>query len=507
MYEIHHQAQGRERFKTKITRGASRCDEVHRAACPDILHIPGVFEEYLYPETRRGAADGCDGHGHGRAPAVCSSMRTTRRRRGMRAASVLKGVLKDTLLLPDVSTASELAPDKRVPWPWQTDFDQLGGDSSLDSGSTHCMAKFGIALAPSLRWALEDIPGIPVNANETSDTARDSADMHLTSKLDGGAAERRLSVALNVKRSFLLFERGTRHILHDGSEVWRLALRCETSCLWMSAGLRHVSPLPLNATFHAHGDGGVGGVGSLERSVVNGTLVIPPLPGSLLVIEYSAPAAAAHPTALEIETVTLGHSGFFGSREAVPQVRMRPAQSLRKVPRSATAIEIGSEAALHVGLSDGASILDSPLAAELGRSGACMVDVSCVPALADAARGVVALLFRGTLCTGSLLNAIAPHGAVAEAAETAASAAAAAAAAAGGRGGRESRGEQSLRGLAEGPLLLTAYHCLREHLEHAEQVDAMATATAEAKAATAAVVDDAAMREGTGTAEQVTAEQ
>ena len=75
-----------------------------------------------------------------------------------------------------------------------------------------------------------------------------------------------------------------------------------------------------------------------------------------------------------------------------------------------------------------------------------MVDVACRSRWARAARGVVALLIEGGVCSGSLLNTVPPH---------ATSPAAADGSSVGGGGNG-------------GALLLTAYHCVRPLIERWE---------------------------------------
>ncbi|EOD34754.1 hypothetical protein EMIHUDRAFT_467542 [Emiliania huxleyi CCMP1516] len=296
--------------------------------------------------------------------------------------------------------------------------------------------------------------------------------------------------------------------LSDGSTVHRLAVRGPPGCAWLSARLEALALRPGERLF-VHGERGVGAQGAWTaeslrrtgRSAVEGgaragTLVTPPLPGSLLVIELHSPAAAAaaapRPPPV-LASIVAGTAPIFGT--AALEARDADAYSAPAADESAGDGPLGLWRSLFgrssVGgpppslLARGASGLlpflrlpflevggpgaeeevgeeeegsrplpsdrrrlagrlsasnatfsfagddaraEGPLAAAVGAGGACMVDVACVPEWEEAARGVVALLIDGGLCTGSLLN-------------------------------------EKSRQPSDPPLLLTGFHCVRSFVE------------------------------------------
>ena len=106
---------------------------------------------------------------------------------------------------------------------------------------------------------------------------------------------------------------GTHIWLADGSQLWRLAVRCR-QCKWLAADLAGVHLLG-NQRLFVHGEGGVGARGAYTATgthAVRGTLSTPPLPGRLLTLEWHAASTDAPPS-IRIVRVLAGELRAFGA--------------------------------------------------------------------------------------------------------------------------------------------------------------------------------------------------
>lgn len=250
---------------------------------------------------------------------------------------------------------------------------------------------------------------------------------------------------------------GSEEVLTDGSVLHRLSLSC-SSCSWLSVELTGVR-LRRGERLFVHGERGVGAQGAYEREgmaeLADGRLSTPPIPGTLLVLEvHTPPEHAREPLAVEVVGAIVGTSVGFG----LAALATRDAESLQLAAETAQQGEPMAQTVelpwLQVVLdraaagatdeqgrmqNDGSwgrsltALRGAPLSSAVGTGGECMVDVSCEPIWADVARGVVAVLIQGGLCTGSLIN---------------------------------TRGEPMPdESGATGPLLLTGFHCVRDLVE------------------------------------------
>ena len=118
---------------------------------------------------------------------------------------------------------------------------------------------------------------------------------------------------------------GTHTRLPDGSQLWRLAVRCRW-CRWMAADLDGVR-LRAGERLFVHGEGGFGARGAYTANgtvhTVRGTLTTPPLPGRLLTLESHAPASHAAPS-VRVVRVLAGELPAFG--DAASASAGRPAK-------------------------------------------------------------------------------------------------------------------------------------------------------------------------------------
>ena len=106
---------------------------------------------------------------------------------------------------------------------------------------------------------------------------------------------------------------GTHTWLADGSQLWRLAVRCRR-CKWLAVDLAGVH-LQGDQRLFVHGEGGVGARGAYTAAgthAVRGTLSTPPLPGRLLTLECLTSHTDAPPS-IRIVRVLAGELRAFGA--------------------------------------------------------------------------------------------------------------------------------------------------------------------------------------------------
>ena len=106
---------------------------------------------------------------------------------------------------------------------------------------------------------------------------------------------------------------GTHTWLPDGSQLWRLAVRCRR-CKWLAVDLAGVQ-LQGDQRLFVHGEGGVGARGAYTAAgmhAVRGTLSTPPLPGRMLTLECHASRTDAPPS-IRIVRVLAGELRAFGA--------------------------------------------------------------------------------------------------------------------------------------------------------------------------------------------------
>ena len=156
------------------------------------------------------------------------------------------------------------------------------------------------SLAPTVRLGLADAP-----AHELAEPpARQRRAAHADAPPRAGEL---LQANLSMARD------GTHTWLADGSQLWRLAVRCRT-CKWLAVDLAGVH-LQGDQQLFVHGEGGVGARGAYTAAgvhAVNGTLSTPPLPGRLLMLECLASSVDAPPS-IRIVRVLAGELRAFGA--------------------------------------------------------------------------------------------------------------------------------------------------------------------------------------------------
>ena len=156
------------------------------------------------------------------------------------------------------------------------------------------------SLAPTVRLGLADAP-----AHELDEPpARRRRAAHADAPPRAGEL---LQANLSMARD------GTHTWLADGSQLWRLAVRCRT-CKWLAVDLAGVH-LQGEQQLFVHGEGGVGARGAYTAAgvhAVRGTLSTPPLPGRLLTLECLASSVDAPPS-IRIVRVLAGELRAFGA--------------------------------------------------------------------------------------------------------------------------------------------------------------------------------------------------
>ena len=116
-----------------------------------------------------------------------------------------------------------------------------------------------------------------------------------------------------LQANLSMVRHGTHTWLPDGSQLWRLAVRCRR-CKWLAVDLAGVQ-LQGDQRLFVHGEGGVGARGAYTAAgmhAVRGTLSTPPLPGRLLTLECHASRTDAPPS-IRIVRVLAGELRAFGA--------------------------------------------------------------------------------------------------------------------------------------------------------------------------------------------------
>lgn len=125
---------------------------------------------------------------------------------------------------------------------------------------------------------------------------------------------------------------GTHTWLADGSQLWRLAVRCRR-CKWLAVDLAGVH-LRGDQRLFVHGEGGVGARGAYTAAgthAVRGTLSTPPLPGRLLTLECLASRTDAPPS-IRIVRVLAGELRAFGAAAGPTQRSLASASERASAP-------------------------------------------------------------------------------------------------------------------------------------------------------------------------------
>lgn len=172
----------------------------------------------------------------------------------------------------------------------------LGGSDPLDLPPSMRLS----SLAPTVRLGLAD-----ASAHEL---AEPPARRRRAARVD---APPRAGELLQANLS--MARHGTHTRLADGSQLWRLAVRCRR-CKWLAVDLAGVH-LQGDERLFVHGEGGVGARGAYTAAgmhAVRGTLSTPPLPGRLLTLECIASRTDAPPS-IRIVRVLAGELRAFGA--------------------------------------------------------------------------------------------------------------------------------------------------------------------------------------------------
>ena len=125
---------------------------------------------------------------------------------------------------------------------------------------------------------------------------------------------------------------GTHTWLADGSQLWRLAVRCRR-CKWLAVDLAGVH-LRGDQRLFVHGEGGVGARGAYTAAgthAVRGTLSTPPLPGRLLTLECLTSHTDAPPS-IRIVRVLAGELRAFGAAAGPTQRSLASASERASAP-------------------------------------------------------------------------------------------------------------------------------------------------------------------------------
>ena len=156
------------------------------------------------------------------------------------------------------------------------------------------------SLAPTVRLGLADA--------SAQELAEPPARRRRTARVD---APPRAGELLQANLS--MARHGTHTWLPDGSQLWRLAVRCRR-CKWLAVDLAGVQ-LQGDQRLFVHGEGGVGARGAYTAAgmhAVRGTLSTPPLPGRMLTLECHASRTDAPPS-IRIVRVLAGELRAFGA--------------------------------------------------------------------------------------------------------------------------------------------------------------------------------------------------